>query len=342
MDFPAYVPAPVRAHISALIEGDSTEPKGWAASLANADESITRIDRDIATYTLRGEADYLFRLKIQKAEAQVHRNRLVADVECLHRLGIDPRMRDAFALLTTEFTVDQEWRSFTYAAWAARVDFKKHRDRLKRVTELRYEIAEAAETLASLIREFSDTGLNGPDEFFSVPDLLRHTDNHEMRGYNLHMWRSMRQHVLGDLPVRNLSEIIPASERIDLESFAEIASAQKGARGKTEPEEEARNMLRYAWGTAPEFSSLLDTVAKASLAFSPGESGMIGAAIESRQHNAKTEYVRAFGSLLTNSHGFVLSLPIMKAMAIAANVVINLPEIDITYDDIRKTLKNFR
>ena len=29
----------------------------------------------------------------------------------------------------------------------------------------------------------------------------------------------------------------------------------------------------------------------------------------------------------------------MQAMAIVANVVINLPDVDVTYDDVRKVLK---
>ena len=97
-------------------------------------------------------------------------------------------------------------------------------------------------------------------------------------------------------------------------------------------------MLRYAWGTAPDFSELLDTVTKAGRAFKPSESGMIGAAIESRQKSPKTEYLRAFGNLLTDVHNFALTTPIMQAMAIVANVVINLPDVDVTYDDVRKAL----
>lgn len=342
MHFPAYVPAAVRVHITSLIEGDSYEPHGWAASLANTEESIARIDRDIETYIRRGEDDYLDGLRTQKAEAQAHRDLLAADLECLHRLGSDPRMRDAFALLTAEFTVDQEWRSFIYAAWAARVDFKKHRDRVKRAAELTGKIADAAKSLANLIREFSEFGLNGPDEFYSIAELLRQTDNHEMQGHNLHMWRSMRQHILGDLPIQDLPETKIVIESIDLESLAKISLVQAGEKVAIAPEEVARNNLRYAWGVAPDFPELLDTVAKASLAFSPRESGMIGAAIDSQKHSPKTEYIRAFGNLLTESHGFTLSLPCMKAMKIVANVVINQPEIDVTYDDVRKALENYR
>lgn len=314
MDFPAYVPAAVRAYITTLIEGDSLEPMGWQESLNRAEHHLAEIDGKIESCIRWGKDDYLPGLRKDRAEAIAHRDRLAGDVDCLHRLAHDARMRDAFALLTREFTDDKQWRNFIYTAWAARVDFAEYRDRLKRAAELKGEIAEAAETLAKLIRQFSDTGINGPGEFYSIPELLRQTDNHEMEDHNLHMWRSMRRHVLGDLPRRDVPDSKPA-------------------------EEEARNMLRYAWGTAPDFSALLGTMANAARAFKPSETGMIGAAIKSRQRSQKTEYLRAFGNLLTDDHGFALTTPIMKAMSIVANVVINLPDVDVTYDDARKALE---
>lgn len=70
----------------------------------------------------------------------------------------------------------------------------------------------------------------------------------------------------------------------------------------------------------------------------PAEVNMIGAAIQSRQRSPKTEYLRAFGNLLTDTHGLTLTTPILKAIAIVANVVINLPDVDVTYDDVRKAL----
>jgi len=97
-------------------------------------------------------------------------------------------------------------------------------------------------------------------------------------------------------------------------------------------------MLRYAWGTAPDLPALLDTVAEAALDFVPSESGAIGAAINSRQRNQKTEYIRAFDNILTNVHNFTLTTPIINAMAIVATVVINDPDIIVTYDDVRKTV----
>ena len=339
MDFPAFVPAAVRAYITALIEGASWEPMGWAESLASAERQLAEIESAIETKTRCGEVDYLDGLRKQRAEAVEHRDRLAGDVDCLRRLARDARMADAFALLTREFTADKQWRDFTYAAWAARVNYSRYRDRLKRAAELKAEIANAADTLAKLIRQFSETGINGPGEFYSISELLRQTDNYEMQGHNLHMWRSMRQHVLGDLPRRDVPETEPAEESGEPPTI-EITRAFLAPEEKSEidPKEEARNMLGYAWGIAPDFSALLGTMANAARSFKPSESGMIGAAIESRQRSAQTEYLRAFGNLLTDVHNFTLTTPIKQAMALVANVVINLPDDNVTYDDVRKAL----
>ena len=346
MDFPAYVPAAVREHISRYLEGEQERDiPGYFQLLDSANEKVADYERAISGYGSKWRGfelandPYLEQLRKCKAEANKHRDMLAGDVDCLKRLGNEDRMRHAFALLTREFTEDGHWRSFIHAAWAARVDFAKYRDRLKRAAELKGEIADAAETLTKLIRQFSETGILGPDEFYSIPALLRQTDNHDMQGHNLHMWRSMRQNVLGDLPRRDVPETRPVEESGEPPTV-EIVRVFLAPEEKAEidPKEDARNMLRYAWGTAPDFSGLLDTLAKAGRAFKPSESGMIGAAIESRQKSPKTEYLRAFGNLLTDVHKFALTTPIMQAMAIVANVVINLPDVDVTYDDVRKAL----
>jgi len=323
MEFPAYVPAAVREYVTKLIEGDSWEPVGWQESLADAERRLAEIDEKIQSCIRWGKGDYLPGLRKERAEAVAHRDSLAGEVDCLRRLVQDERMREAYAILTREFTDDRQWRGFIYAAWAARVDFAKYRERLKRAAELASEIAETAEALAKLIRQFYAIGINGPSEFYSIPELLRQTDNHEMEGRNLHMWRSMRRYVLGDPPKRDVQDEKPA--KVGGEPMPHI--------------EEARNMLRYAWGAAPEVSALLETLADAARAFRPSATGMIAAAIESRQRSPKTEYLRAFATVLTDAHGIALTPQVMKAMAVTAGVVIDLPNADVTYDDVRKACK---
>jgi hypothetical protein len=160
MDFPAYTPAAVRAHITSYLNGEKERHiPGYADLLASAESELAIIEHRIKKRTRNEEFGYQDSLREQKAEAVERRDWLAGEVDCLRRLAHDARMRDAFALLTREFTDDQQWCSFIYAAWTARVDYSKYRDRLKQATELKGEIADAADTLAKLIRRFADTGL---------------------------------------------------------------------------------------------------------------------------------------------------------------------------------------
>jgi hypothetical protein len=349
MDFPAYVPAAVREKITEYLEGEPDRGiPGFEELKVSGAAHLAETEGDLKEWAQRlasiPDADIplayrekIVELRRDKAYQEEHLEQLGSDVDCLRRLAHDERMAGVYALLTREFTDDQQWRGFIYAAWSARMDFGKFREQLKRAAELKAEIGRAADTLAKLIRQFSETGIYGPSEFYSIPELLRQTDN--LGGRDFYMWRSMRQHVLGDPRWRDAPEIEPAEDSGEPPNVAIVrVILEPGEKTEIDPKEEARNMLRYAWGTAPDLPALLDAVALAALNFKPSESGMIGAAIESRQRNQKTEYLRAFGSVLTDVHGFALTKPIMQAMAIVANVVINLPDIDATYDDVKKAI----
>jgi predicted DNA-binding transcriptional regulator len=97
----------------------------------------------------------------------------------------------------------------------------------------------------------------------------------------------------------------------------------------------------YTWKTAPKLSAILKTVAKASREFEPTEDEEdTQEAVKTRQHNPKTEYIRALTSHLINTHSFVISTQIEKAIAITTNVAINKPDIDASYDDVKKAIKN--
>ena len=57
----------------------------------------------------------------------------------------------------------------------------------------------------------------------------------------------------------------------------------------------------------------------------------------SQKRNPKTEYIRGYADLLRKG-GFIVSPDILKAIAITATVVINNPDLIVTYDDVRKAL----
>ena len=100
--------------------------------------------------------------------------------------------------------------------------------------------------------------------------------------------------------------------------------------------EQGRNNPGYDWESAPSLPKLLVTLAQAAHNFWPREPGMIGAAMSSRKQNPKTEYLRALVSLLRDDRGVSLTTPIMHAMSAISNVVINDPNVDVSYDDVKK------
>jgi hypothetical protein len=344
MKFPAYVPKMVRKYIASFLDGDEIEPVGWNEVLESAEQRLAEIEGAIARRTRQGETDYLPSLRDQKNKAIEHRDMLAEEVNCLKRLAQDSRMQEVYAKLTQEFSEDQQCRDFINAANSARMDYSKYRDRLNQVAELNRKISKTSSKLAQLLRDTEQTGFSHwPSEFFSIPELLRHTDNHDMDDHNLLMWQSMRGYILGEPHGRDSKEAELVEESAEPPNTPEFVHVilKPLEKADIDPKEEVRNTLRYAWGTAPELSELLGTVSNVARAFNPSEGGMIGEAIRTRQ-GSKAEnkaYIRAFGHQLTKSYRITLTTNVMKAMAITATVVINDPEFVATYDDVVKAIR---
>ena len=176
MEFAAYVPAAVRVQLADYLEG-SDEDDGYVSLLSSTEARLEKVEQAIKDRTQGGEVEGLEGLRQKRANTVQFRDILASAVECLKRLAVDDRMQKAYAALTGEFSSDDQWRNFISSAWAAKVDYASCRERLKRATTLKNEIADASEELAKFLDEFSTIGINGPDEFYSVPALLRIADN---------------------------------------------------------------------------------------------------------------------------------------------------------------------
>lgn len=348
MKFPAYVPAAAREYFTSLIDGNEGEQDGLGAALASAEQRLSEIEQAIEVKRRRGEIEYLVSLRRQESETRKHRDALAGEVDCLRRLAHDARMRDAYALLISEVSSDEEVSCIIDSAWSARLDYGDLRERLKQVNEQKEVIACTADKLARELEKFSTTGVVAPAEFHSVRELLRKTDNDEWWGQNREIWKAMRKHVTGDAEKRKLK---PDRQReLDLplsESEGERESKQLNQvdiniqfvkPGDSVAEQDPQAALRYAWEKAPPVSGLLKTLAQAARDFKAREEGLIGVAIDSRQGSVKADYLRAFAYLLITTYNFSPTNRLMRAMAIIANVAINSPDVDVTCDDVRKVV----
>ena len=97
---------------------------------------------------------------------------------------------------------------------------------------------------------------------------------------------------------------------------------------------------KRAWEVAPDASRLVDVLAAAAASSKATPTrGLVGAALKSRQRNAKTAYLRAFIAA-AHERGFdARRQHVAAAMAVAAAVVLNDPNLVVSRDDIRKAVK---
>lgn len=336
MDFPSYVPNGVRTSMAARLEGDSWEPTGWILTLAKAEAEVQRFDSLLSRYS--NDPDALAGIRVQRLEAVQHRDHMAAEVACLQRLVHDARMQAAYARLVGALTTDEQLSGFIYAAWAARMDYGKHRDRAKAADNLAREVAAAAGALVELLRKAERfVGPLLPSEFFSIRALLEKTEQ-DNEDRDFHMWPGMRRVILGErnfLSAAGDESLSAANDEAPRK--IEIRRVFTDRTHPIEAKEVERNMLRYAWGTAPSMARIIATMQREALNYVPADSGVIGAALASRKRNAKTEYLRAFDALL-RGYAIERTPDIINAMAITTTVVLNDPDDAVTAGDVRSAL----
>jgi hypothetical protein len=231
-------------------------------------------------------------------------------------------MAEVFARLTPEITADRRWCLLIELAWQANLDYEKVRDRLREARSLGKTIETAAQDLAIALRALGNIGLasNIPYELIFVRDLLRATE-HEMLSGDADVWCELRAHVLGDP--------MPQKKR--------VGAALLDFPALPVQTEEDRARLRKVWNCSPEVASLLDAVGAAARGFEPVGEPFVEAGIQSRERSVKTQYLRALGRLLIDAQ-FPMTVAMKHCMAIVANVTLDSPEVDVSYDDVRKVI----
>jgi hypothetical protein len=337
MKFPLYIPEPIKQQATHYLDG-SDSWHGYRTSLKEKKEKLSEINERITYWKLpEQDADYaehqLEELRTEKIECEQRIEELDRDINSINRLIYDGSMKEVYRLLINEFhgdeSADRKIDQFIFFAWSANINYAKPREAMKKAIGLSKEISATATKLAKLLNEISETGINRPDDFFSIASLLENTDN---SGNNLYIWRSVRKYILGDSPDREPRQVDDTTHgHVIVNLISEENHLQ------IDPQEQARNLLRYGWEKAPCLPEILNTVAKAADEFKASCGYFADAALVSRQKSHKTEYIRGYVNLLCNG-GINLSTDIVNAIANTATVVINSPDLIVTYDDVRKAI----
>ena len=193
--------------------------------------------------------------------------------------------------------------------------------------------------------------LSGLDDIEVVMFLIAACEaarNHTRIRQQLKEARLLRQEIIK--AARELSRQIRTLESLDVGMPKELVSTRAllGMAATSRPDDiTAWEILRphilgdelnsseevcRAWGSAPDLADLLEAAAMAT------ENYITAPPLHSRQKGEKTDAIRFFAGILTGTYEFDLTTRIKRAMAIAATIAINDPDIVVTYDDVRKAL----
>ncbi len=244
----------------------------------------------------------------------------------------DERIEEMFSYLERAELSDAHKKQFMNAAWASLADYNKARDAVKLAEKQRQAIATKATELADLLRGALGHGFsNVPMEFYSVRTLLHHTNGSDLT------WPYNRRELLG------LGDpMAKPNGEVDSTGAAKVVVNRviEGSAPMQEPDSvtRLRGNIEYAWKLAPDLPDLLDTVAKAARNYEPQFYGRIGAALEKREGNTKTNYLRAFGHMLAEAR-IQPTTDVLNAVACMATVAINDENIVVTCDDVKQALE---
>lgn len=243
----------------------------------------------------------------------------------------DEVIQEMFRHLDDAQLSEADQKQFMNAAMTSRTDFQKYRDAVKKAEKLNQDIAIKAKELARLLDAIQGHGLSDlPMEFYDVRTLLRETDS---RTDDLTMWRVTRHHLLGQqYGLSNDKDAPVNAPKVIVQRKVKISPVTK-----PDPAAQVRADIDYSWKIAPPLANLLGTVAKAASNYEPRFYGRTGAAIEKRQPNPKTEFIRAFGYMLAEA-GIPATPPVMNAMACMTTIAIDDGDTIACYDDVKQAL----
>jgi hypothetical protein len=210
-------------------------------------------------------------------------------------------MREAYGLLAAQFSEDESWHKLVWAATAASLGFRKYRKEFSNASRLCRRVAEVSADLTSLLEQLGDCHVHVPNLYFLINKQGSTYDN---------LVSIYDDNLVSDMPWLYVEDV--------LEKLAEAArtTASDIDNRTQDPSNPFAWDIAYFGHNSPQRS-------------------LVMSALKTRQSCLKTEYLRAFGCGLEFKDPDALTPAVQKAMAHIATVVINDPDVVVTYDDVR-------
>ena len=335
-----FVPQGARIYIEECLYGVPGEQPGFFSIYEKHDCVAKIVREDIAASVSRHPPRKNLYPGLQTSEywRRIYEERIAR----IRRLCEDPRMATVYAKLAEECTNDADLSRFLSAAWRAAKDFSTLRKEKAAAKQLLTQVDELAQKLAQTLNEIqSSNTVNAPEAFTSIWHLLNYRKDVESV-----LYQPPLDEEAGLALSQNQGEVSLPRQRLDeratkqalpTEAYYQQVAIDYRVIADTLGEDEAK--LYKALSKTPRVSALLLSLAGIAKDVEPQMEESTTIAIASRKENAKVSYIRAFGALLGEGEPISINANVMHAIAATANVVLNEPDVDISYDDVRKALK---
>jgi hypothetical protein len=342
-------PVVANDYLKLLLEGDSDQQVGLAKLLKWVDHAPHENSIDTPPKTGREMwRDFLYS-SIYAGMYHENRKSLESHVHHINILLTHSEMKNVYIYLTKASLSAKQWHGFLSGAIRAHANYTNYRKTEKEVAKLSVRIATTTKKLIGLLDQVFARGLaNTPEEFSSIRQLLISSADFDFDNFSDQIWRQYSPSILGgniDFS-QTLDEGPPL---IDTPLYELLQDRFHPKALQLYPLLTGESMIsaddkQLAWGSAPAVRKLLMTLAETADSYKPSHTDLFNAATASREDNLKTQYVRAFGYILSKEYGVQLSSDVFHAIALVAGVMFGdsdeanaIP----SYEDVRKTLQNF-
>jgi hypothetical protein len=259
---------------------------------------------------------------------------------------------------------------FLSATVRAKADYDIERACFKQASVLARKIAATSAKLIEALEEFDDLGMdNRPIEFEHLPGLVREDSYPLIQKLWAESDNILAKHGLSLFRFDDLDKLPGAdqcnkvltenSETGNEQTCNESpidrhAEAGRAPQIESDSAEAPSNILDVIYESSqygslaesqrPLTIELIEEIAVAARKYTPEFYGAAGAATVSRKNNPKTQYIRSFWYVLQHEvfADVRKTSDVIHALAITATVVLNGPDDDVSYDDVRKALEDPR
>jgi hypothetical protein len=330
LTIPGYVPTVAALVLKQHLGGTKEHSHGLLNQLHQANERFAKLPKGAAERSELGSTIGFIEWRISLTT----------------RLAVDPRMKDAYPILSQQFQDDADWYFFLDAALTPIHSYSHYRNELKQTKAIRTKMLKHARALEVGMRDLAQIagardgvfnfGINWPERLFWLEDIIsRHNIKEEARLTSLQD-QILEAAGISTIEPRDVSAKLSEIDDLMIDFPAREPASIADALLKSSAVNHSLARLHVTrLDTITDLVGLLER-------WNPELISFVGAAAKSQKPSKRTEVIRLLGhGVGTDRKGQNRRAPttqLARAISIVANVLINDPNDDVTPEDVRKAL----